>query len=61
MNAQKWEYAVVGVINNKKYVMEALEEKGNEGWELVGVTRTSSPDVFDLFFKRPKWQPSAKL
>jgi hypothetical protein len=48
----KWEYAVVGCIQEEPFLSEALAEKGEEGWELVSVVRDDN-EVVDLYFKRP--------
>lgn len=51
----KWEYAVVGIAqgipNDRRHLVVALDEQGEDGWELVSVL--DGERSLTLFFKRP--------
>jgi len=55
---KKWEYKIV-CVNSLKFgtldrLLKRLDELGDEGWELVSTTESSSFDTYTSFLKREK-------
>lgn len=44
----KWEYKIVGHISERD-----MNNLGQDGWELVGITFYNNGSICDMIFKRP--------
>jgi hypothetical protein len=57
----KWEYAVEDVTG-RMVLVRKLNELGDQGWEVIAVLTTSTPDgvtQYEVILKRDKGEPPA--